>query len=127
MTTHDISVRNKVIAAIKEKNEVRFRVFDNTGTDKEVIAGQFPDVIFKQQEPPPNNNILFVMKIETSGELLNSVSAWKDLGNASSVLYIVVPKDRLDDAKKLASVTGVRARFAWYVMEREEIKQLHYE
>lgn len=127
MTERDIAIRNKVIAAIKEKYENRFRVFDNTGEDKEVIVGQFPDVIFKQQEPPPNNNILFVMKVETSDELVNSVPVWQALGSASSVLYIVVPKSKIDEAKKLASVAGVRTRFAWYEIEGEEVKQIYYE
>jgi hypothetical protein len=127
MTAHDISIRNKLITSIKQRNESRFRVFDNTGEDKEVIAGQFPDVIFKQKEPPPNNNILFVMKIETSGDLVNSVPLWQALGSVSSVFYIVVPKDKIDEAKKLASIAGVRTRFAWYELEGGEVKQVHYE
>lgn len=127
MIESDVSTRNKIIVSIKEKYGNRFRVLDNTGEDKEVVAGQFPDVIFKQQEPPPNNNILFVMKIETSDDLVNSVQVWQALGSSSSVLYIVVPKDKIDKAKKLASVAGVRTRFAWYEVEEGEVKQIYYE
>ena len=119
--------REKIIDFITDQFKDRFRVFDNTGQDKEVVAGQFPDMILKQNEPPPNNNILFVFKIETNGELIDSVSEWKDLGSAPSVLYIVVPQDKLNDAKKLANATSVRARFAWYEMEGENIKGIHYE
>lgn len=127
MTKSDLNIKTKIIASIKGKYEGRFRVFDNTGEDKEVVVGQFPDVIFKQQEPPPNNNILFVMKIEMDGDLVNSVPVWQALGSATSVLYIVVPKNKIDDAKKLASVAGVRSRFAWYELEGEEVKQIYYE
>lgn len=119
--------RNKIIEAIKEKHGTRFRVFDNTGEDKEIVAGQFPDVIFKQQEPPPNNNILFVMKIEAGSNLVDSVPVWKALGSAPSVFYIVVPTNKIDEAKKLVSVAGVRARFARYEMEKDNVKQIYYE
>jgi len=110
--------REKVIAFILDqyKDENRFRVFDNTKTDKKIVAGQFPDIIFLQPEPPPNNNILFLFKIENGNALVDSVSEWKNLGSTSSVFYIVVRKDKLDEAKKLASATSVRAKFAWYEM-----------
>lgn len=120
-------IRTEVIVAIKAKYGTRFRVFDNTGEDKEIIAGQFPDVIFKQQEPPPNNNILFVMRVETGTNLVDSVSVWQALGSAPSVFYIVVPTDKIDEAKKLASVAGVRSRFARYEIEENKIKNIYYE
>ena len=119
--------RAKVIASIIRQYKDRFRVFDNTEQDKKVVAGQFPDIIFMQTEPPPNNNILFVMKVETGKDLVNNVSEWKALGSTPSVFYIVVPKTKLDEAKKLASATGVRARFAWYEMSEGKVKQVHYE
>lgn len=120
--------KEKIITFIKGQFRAdRFRVFDNTGQDKEVVGGQFPDVIFKQIEPPPNNNILFVFKIETDGNLVDSVSEWKDLGSAPSVLYIVASQDKINEAKKLAVATNVKARFAWYEMEGENIKEIHYE
>jgi len=119
--------REKIIAFISKQQASRFRVIDNTGPDKKIIAGQFPDIIFKQQEPPPNDNILFIMKVETGTNLVDSVSEWKSLGSAPSVFYVMVPQGKLDEAKKLAVVTGVKAKFAWYEMEGENVKQVHYE
>ncbi|HEX7724532.1 MAG TPA: hypothetical protein VF438_02230 [Candidatus Paceibacterota bacterium] len=118
----------KVIAYIREQYKDRFRVFDNTGADKKVIAGQFPDMIFMQKEPPPNNNILFTFKIETTNRLVDSVSEWQALGGAPSTLYIVVKREQLDEAKKLVSATGVKAHFASYGMDdKGEIAQIRYE
>lgn len=118
----------KVIEFIKRQYKDRFRVIDNTGEDKKVIAGQFPDIIFMQKEPPPNDNILFTLKIEEPNEkLLDRIPEWKALGSAPSVLYVVVEKSRLDEAKKLSSATGVRARFAWYEIDDDNVKQVHYE
>lgn len=120
--------REKVIAHIKKQYENRFRVFDNLGIDKKVVAGQFPDIIFMQQEPPPNNNILFVMKIEEgTTDLVNSVPEWKAFGSIPSVFYVVVPKTRLDEAKKLASLAGIRAKFAWYEIKDDKVTQVIYE
>src|ERR1700733_5979199 len=99
--------RAKIIEFITNQYKDRFRVFDNTGDDKKVVAGQFPDIIFMQMEPPPNNNILFVLKVETGDNLVDRVSEWKALGSTPSSLYLVVSKDKLDDAKKLASATGI--------------------
>jgi len=122
-----MTLQSKIIEFIKGQFQDRFRVIDNTGEDKKIIAGQFPDVIFMQKEPPPNDNTLFVLKIEEPKEkLLDRVSEWKDLGSAPSVLYVVVEKGRLDEAKKLASATGVRARFAWYEIESDKVKEVHY-
>ena len=122
-----MSVREKVIAFIQKQQEGRFRVINNTGADKRIIAGQFPDIIFLQKEPPPNNNILFVLKVENGGNLVDSVPVWKALGGAPNTFYIVVSVDRLDEAKKLASATDVKAKFAWYKVVGEDVTQVNYE
>ena len=123
-----MSIHSKIIASVKDQFSDRFRVFDNTESDKKVVGGQFPDIILMRPEPPPNSDILFIMKIETiNANLVDSVSEWKALGSAPSVFYIVVPKEKLDQAKKLVSATNVRARFAFYEMEGDILKQIQYE
>jgi hypothetical protein len=121
--------KRKIIDSIDREFGERFRVFDNTRDNKKVVAGQFPDVILMRLEPPPNNDILFVMRIEgVETNLVDSISEWQALGSTSSVLYIIVPRNRLDDAKKLASVTGVRARFGSYeVADGGDVRRIHYE
>lgn len=119
--------RSKIIAFVQKQFSKRFRVIDNTGTDKKVVAGQFPDIIFMRPEPPPNSDIMFVMKIEMGSKLVDSVSEWQALGGAPSVLYVVVPSEKLDEAKKLASATNVRARFASYEMDSDEVRDIKYE
>lgn len=122
-----MDIRSKLVKHIQERNKDRFRVFDNTGENKKVIAGQFPDLIFMRKEPPPNSDILFVMKVEDGENMLNNISEWQALGSTPSVFYIVVPKSKADEAKKLASATGVRARFALYELEGGEVKGVEYE
>jgi hypothetical protein len=122
-----MSNRSKVIAHIQAGLGGRFRVFDNTGEDKKLISGQFPDILLYGKEPLPQNTLLFIMKVENGGELIDSLSAWKELSGAPAGFYIVVPKLKLDDAKKLAGVAGVKARFAWYEMNEDEVTQVQYE
>ena len=121
--------KKKIIEFIQQQHLARFRVIDNTGPDKRIIGGQFPDILFLQQEPPPNNNVLFVFKVETGTgvKLWDSVSDWKALSALPSVLYVVVLKEKLDEAKKLADVAGVKARFAWYEMDGDNVSKVHYE
>src|SRR3989344_5946121 len=84
-----MSIHSKIIASVKDQFSDRFRVFDNTESDKKVVGGQFPDIILMRPEPPPNSDILFIMKIETiNANLVDSVSEWKALGSAPSVFYI---------------------------------------
>jgi hypothetical protein len=119
--------KSSIIGLITDSFSERFRVIDNTGEDKKVVAGQFPDIILMRPEPPPNSDIFFVMRIEGDGALIDSVPVWRALASVPSVLYIVVPEEKLDEAKKLASATGVRARFAPYKTEQGKVTAIRYE
>ena len=121
------SIRPKVIARLQTDLSAWFRVFDNTGENKIVLANKIPDVILYKKEPPNSTDVLFVMKIENGEELTDSVAQWKEMGKLPSTFYIVVPKDKLDGAKKLANATEVNARFAWYATEADNITELQYE
>ncbi len=121
------SARSKVITRLQKDLSGRFRVVDNTGIDKTVLSGRIPDVILYKKEPPNSTDVLFVMKIENGGELVDSLAQWKEIGALPATFYIVVPKDKLDDAKKLANATSVRARFAWYRIQNDELQELRYE
>ena len=78
-------------------------------------------------EPPPNSDILFLMKIETGVDLVGNVSAWQALASEPSVFYLVVPAIRLDDAKKLAGLINLRVKFASYQMDGNEVSRIRYE
>ncbi len=123
-----MNTRSKVIAKLQQDLSSRFSVIDNTGEDKKVIGGQIPDVIIFKKEPPLNNEVLFVLKIENGGELVDSLSQWKGLSSLPSSFYIVVPRKKLDEAKKLASAFEVKARFAHYeINDAGEVTQIQYE
>lgn len=123
-----IMERDKIIAYIRNQYKDRFRIFDNLGEDKKVIAGLFPDMIFMRPEPPPNNDVLFIFKIETDdSDLVASVPEWKTLANTPSSFYLVVPKSKLNEVKRLVSITAIPARFASYEMQNGEVKQMQYE
>jgi hypothetical protein len=118
-----IKVVHYIVSALSDK----YKVIDNTGADKKIISGQFPDILVYKKDSVADKDLLFVMKVENGGELIDSLPQWKELANAPSVFYIVARKTKLDDAKKLAAATGIRARFAWYEIKDEKVAQLMYE
>lgn len=122
-----MSIRPKVISRIISDLSNRFRVVDNTGEDKKVIGNHFPDIIIYKKEPASSDDILFVLKVENGGELIDSVSQWKDLSSSPYTFYIITPKAKLDEAKKLAGLTGISAQFGWYGSKDGEVTQVHYE
>jgi hypothetical protein len=119
--------RHKVAQFITTTLSNRYHIVDNMSGDKKLIAGQFPDVLVYKKDSTADRDLLFVMKIENGGELIDSLPQWKELTTAPSTFYIVVPQPKLDDAKKLASATGIKAKFAWYRMEKGNVAQVIYE
>lgn len=122
-----MSIRPKVIARIQADLGNRFRVVDNTGEDKKVIGGQFPDILLYGKDPSVEQTLLFIMKVENGAPLIDSLSSWKELGSSPIGFYIVVPKEKLDDAKRLGGAIGVKARFAWYEVANEKVTHVQYE
>lgn len=129
MTNEVNKEKQKIIKHLKKVFSKRFRVIDNTGEDKKLVAGQFPDIILMRPEPPPNSDVIFIMKIETKddNDFVDSIAEWKELGTAPSVFYIVVPEKSLDKAKKLVSATGIRARLGSYKMDQDEVEHVRFE
>jgi hypothetical protein len=121
------SIRPKVVARLQTDLSDRWRVVDNTADDKKVVGGQIPDVLLYEKDSKNDDVVLFVLKIENGGELVDSLSQWQALSKLPSSFYIVVPDAKLDAAKKLASATNVKARFASYKKENDEVTDIQYE
>lgn len=119
--------RDTVAEYIVATQSKRFNAVNNTIGDKKIIAGQFPDVLLFKKDSTTDRDLLFVMKVENGNELVDSLPQWKELATAPSAFYIVVPYAKLDDAKKLASATGVKAKFAWYKIFNGQVAELIYE
>lgn len=123
----DDRIRRNIIGAIRHDLSDRFRVFDNTGLDRKIVSGMLPDVLLMRQEPPKNDDILFIMRIENGNNLIDSVAEWKEMDKASVSSYIVVPENKLNEAKKLASAVGIFARFASYTLDHNNKASVVYE
>lgn len=120
--------KRKTIAAIRHDLSDRFRVIDNTGNARQIIGGVFPDVLLMRQEPPKNEDVLFVMRIESMDvDLSASIVAWKELERSEISFYLVIPADKLNEAKRLASVLDVPAKFASYVIDCQGKVKVNYE
>ena len=124
----DETIRKHIIGAIKNDLSDRFRVIDNTGTNRQIVAGLFPDVLLMRQEPPKNDDVLFVMRIESQNvDLTNSIAIWKELERSEVSFYLVVPDKELNKAKQLASAIDVSAKFAHYTIDHQGKAKVSYE
>lgn len=123
----DSHIRRNIIGAIRHDLSDRFRVIDNTGLDRKIVSGMLPDVLLMRQEPPKNDDILFIMRIEGKDNLIDSVAEWKEMDKASVSSYIVVPEAKINEAKKLASAVGIFARFASYTLDHNNKASVTYE
>lgn len=105
----------------------RFDPLDNTTGERKIVAGQFPDILVFKKGSTADRDLLFIMRVENGGDLVDSLPQWKELATAPSTFYIVAPKNKLDDAKKLAGATGVKAKFASYRIAEGKVAELTYE
>jgi hypothetical protein len=120
--------RQKVAKYLIRTLSTRFSVVDNlSATDKKLIAAGYPDVIVYKKDSTADADMLFVMKIENGGELIDSLPQWKELTTTTSTFYIVVPIAKLPEAKKLAGAASIKAKFAWYEMASGEVTNVSYE
>ncbi|MBQ3318608.1 hypothetical protein IJG76_01155 [Candidatus Saccharibacteria bacterium] len=120
--------KQALVEKIKSNFKQRFRVIDNTGKDKKAVDGTFPDVILMRPIPPKNDDILFIMKIENGENMIDSVAEWRIMSNSRAVPYVVVPEEKLNEAKTLANAANVRIRFASFSYKKGgDLESIRYE
>ena len=118
---------NEVINFIKETftTSPTYNVLVNFGVEKKWhIGGIFPDVIVTLKE---NNSIVFIIEVETNGNLVSSIQQWKNYINLPGTFYIVVPENKLNEVKSLAVVSGVKAKFGFYRYVNNKVTEVVYE
>jgi len=105
----------KVAQKIKEQFQSRFEVLINLDTEEHFIGTMFPDMVFvdKKTKTP-----LFIIEIKKNGRIAACMNAWKAATKIPATLYIIVPQLELQNAKSIATVTGVNARFGYYTLDK---------
>lgn len=122
----DENLKKRIVAAVKNSLSDRFRVIDNTKTGKKIFNGFFPEIILMQLEPPKNDDIVFLMKFESDVNI-DKISEWKDYGDSPIPLYLVVPEEKIDQAKKIADALDSNIRFATYSVNHADKVNINYE
>lgn len=122
-------IKAKIISSINKTFSKRFRVIDNTSGTSRSYNGMFPDVILMQPEPPKNDNILFVMKIEENEQcdLLDSAAIWKIMSDMPFFSYVVISNKRESEAKKIIQALGLRIRLATFSIQEDGEVVVKYE
>jgi len=122
-------LKKKIVASIRDDFSKKFRVIDNTSGASRSFNGVFPDVILMQPEPPKNDNIFFIMKIEENenSDLLDSASIWKLMSDTPFVPYIVISEKRASEAKKIIQAMGLKLRIATFTTDHNGKVTVQYE
>lgn len=122
-------LKKKIVASIRDDFSKKFRVIDNTSGASRSFNGVFPDVILMQPEPPKNDTIFFIMKIEENenSDLLDSAPIWKLMSDTPFVPYIVISEKRATEAKKIIQALGLKLRIATFVIDYNGKAAVRYE
>ena len=121
-TTEKEQVVKRIVEQLSDTFNVNFNPKDNPTHH---IAGSFPDVILANKE---SGDIDFVIEIKKNGDIANDAQKLKELSHLSSTLYILVPQSELKNAKLVADLNGIKARFAWYELnETNEVDIIRFE
>ncbi len=118
--------KSAIIDIVKKDFAKRFRVIDNTTSAKKAVGGIFPDIILMRPIPPENDDILFIMRIESGKNMIDSAVEWRAMSNSPAGAYVIVPEAYISEAKKIANAAGIRIRFASLIVKGKEPK-IRYE
>ncbi len=106
-----------VVRYLCETNNTRYKALNNLEGEKHNISGLFPDIIIQDA----NNNLLFIIEVKKNGNIAQCIQQWKNVPEIPAFLYIVVPEGDLSNAKSIAQVVGLQAKFGSYKIENGQI------
>lgn len=113
-----MSIHDRVVNHIAQIFQDTYNVLSNIGTPKHYISSIFPDLILQDKT---DNKTRFIIEVKENGGVALSIQAWKSLPSVPATLYIVVPKDLLSEAKKVAQIVGLSLRFGSYTVINDVI------
>lgn len=115
-----------VVEHIKALLSDRFKVLCNVGIEQYYIGALFPDVIVMDKA---TDKILFAIEVKKNGQLSDRILQWKNLPSFPATLYIVVPEAELNNAKGIAAVSGLKAKFGYYTISSDDDQKIsvHFE
>jgi hypothetical protein len=119
ITPPKLSTHDRVVNHIAQSFQGTYTVLSNIGTPKHYISSIFPDLIMQDKA---DNKTRFIIEVKENGGVALCIQAWKSQPSIPATLYIVVPKDLLSEAKKVAQIVGLSARFGSYTVTNDEIK-----
>lgn len=103
-----------VAQAIQESLGNLYNILLNVDDEKHFIGNVFPDIILLDKKV---NTPLFVIEIRRNGKIASCMQQWKSHPKIAATLYFVVPQVDLENAKSIAAVSGINAKFGYYTIE----------
>lgn len=117
-------LHDRVVKAIKGSlNNKTYDVYINPGQEKNAgIGDNYPDVIMTDKG---KNSVRFILEVEVASSVTQDEAEkqWKKYATEiSATLYLVVPENSLEKAKKLCQNNNINARFATFTANGDNIK-----
>jgi hypothetical protein len=120
-----VNEHDNIVRLLCESNAKRYaKVLHNLDGEKNSVAGLFPDVIIQDA----NGTLLFIIEVKKNGNIAQCIQQWKSVPKIPAFLYIVVPEIDLANAKSIAQVVGLQAKFGYYKKDETTQKiEIKYE
>ena len=116
---YSINEHDQVVRLIFHQFENDYNILSNVGNSQYYIASIFPDLILQDKK---DNKPQFIIEVRKSGGVAQCIQMWKSLPSIPATLYIIVPKELLSEAKKIAQIVGLSVRFGSYTILNDDIK-----
>lgn len=109
---------DKVVGFIAKQFESDYTVLSNIDKAQYYISSIFPDLILQDKK---DNKPRFIIEVKRNGGVAQCIQSWKSLPSIPATLYIIVPKELLSEAKKVAQIIGLSVRFGSYTILNDDI------
>lgn len=106
-----------VVFYIENTMKERFQVLSNVDIEQFHIGDKYPDLILLDKE---SRKPRFAIEVSKNGQISSSLEKWKNI-SIPATLYLIVPKQDLENAKNISSVIGVNTRFGYYTIHEDKI------
>ena len=105
---------DNVVNHIANNNKHAYEVLSNVDKEEHYISSVFPDLILLNKE---TKKPVIIIEVKRNGGIANCMQAWKNVPNLPATLWFIVPELELPNAKQIAQVIGLKARFGKYTLK----------
>jgi len=112
--------------AAQRLDRSKYDVHMNPGSEKNIAVGsEYPDIVVT---PRGANTVQFIIEVETEDSVSDSEAdaQWKPYSELGGAFYLLVPHSSLQAARSICLRKAIRAKFATYWFEHNQLQITYY-